>query len=147
MVETYEIGRFPSLLQETLQRPLASWHLLSLGAACTVVSLMMMMVQLLGDDGRVAFMATSSSPLLSLTLSLPGVSALGALPSSLTCKRSRFLQSEEERTFRCRYRHTCGWLGLTHSDWHFVQMSLKHSLSRGIIITNPNQTKKQKNKC
>lgn len=49
VVETYEMEGFPSLLQETLQWPLASWHLISLGAVYTVVNLMM--IQLLGEDG------------------------------------------------------------------------------------------------
>lgn len=105
VVQTCEMERFPNLLRETLQWPLASWYLVSLGAVCTMGNLMM--IQLLGEDGSVSFTATTSSPLQASALSSSGVSALGILCSSLTCKRSWFLQPKEEHAFHWRY--ICTW--------------------------------------
>lgn len=77
VVERYEMGGFPSLLLETLQWPLASWHLISLGAICTMVNLRM--IQLLGEDHSHHFLCKLwCSPCL--------VSALETFCSFLTCK-------------------------------------------------------------
>lgn len=130
-------GRYSNLLQETLQWLLASWYLISLGAVCSDSQ----SDNHTAAEGRCLVSFTATCPHCRLQCSLHLVSLYSWLCALLNLQMQSVSLVKRRACFHCRYIRMCNFFRLAHSNCHFVQISLKHSFSKGIIL------KKQNTKC